>query len=443
MALHRNCAGMTRRDCLQLGLGTLLGGGLASALRARAPEDKSKAGSSGKAKSCILIWMDGGPTHYETFDPKPTAPVEFRGEFGSIATRITGARFSEHMTRMAGIANELAVVRSIRHDQGNHGAGNHYMMTGAPPRIPVGCGAFVSFHPSLGSVTAAEKGAPAGLPAYFSMPSMTRSGGPNFLGSKYAPFVVPDNPNGADFRVRDVALPRGLSGERFASRTATRNEVDRFQRLLDHSALDPAPSLDEHYQQAHQLMSSREAQAAFDIGREPDRVRETYGRNAFGQRALLARRLVEAGVPFITLADGGWDHHTKLFSTLKKRLPEWDQVFSALVQDLRQRGLLDTTLVVALGEFGRTPQINKDAGRDHWSNAMSVVFAGGGTPGGQVVGATDAKGFSAVDRVLSPESFVSTIYSKLGIDPNKILYTQTGRPTHLVSDPTPIRELMG
>jgi Protein of unknown function (DUF1501) len=440
MALHRNCAGVTRRDCLQLGLATLLGGGLASALRARADEGTKP---SGKAKSCILIWMDGGPTHYETFDPKPTAPVEFRGEFGSIPTRISGVRFSEHMKRMAGVADELAVVRSIRHDQGNHGAGNHYLMTGAPPRIPVGCGAFVSFHPSLGSVTAAEKGAPAGLPAYFSMPDMSRSGGPNFLGSKYAPFVVPDDPNSSYFRVRDVALPRGLSGERFASRTATRNEVDRFQRLLDQSALDPAPSLDEHYKQAHQLMASKEAQAAFDIGREPPRVRETYGRNSFGQRALLARRLVEAGVPFVTLYDGGWDHHTKLFSTLKTRLPMWDQTVAALIQDLRQRGLLDSTLIVALGEFGRTPQINKDAGRDHWSNAMSVVFAGGGTPGGQVVGATDAKGFSAVERVLSPENFVSTIYSKLGIDPNKILYTQTGRPTHLVSDPTPIRELMG
>jgi len=442
MASHQNCEGFSRRDCLQLGLGALLGGGLAHSLRL-----KSLAGDSSspkmQAKSCILIWMDGGPTHYETFDPKPNAPSELKGEFKPIATRVPGGQFSEHMTRLAGMANDLAVVRSIRHDQGNHGAGNHYMMTGAPPRIPVGCGAFVSFHPSLGSVTSAERGAPAGLPAYFSMPDMSRSGGPNFLGAKYAPFVVSDNPSSADFRVRDVALPRGLTGERFLERCDQRAEVDKFQRFLDKQVADPAMALDEHYLQANELMRSKEAQAAFDIAREPERLRETYGRNAFGQRALLARRLVEAGVPFITLYDGGWDHHTKLFETLKKRLPTWDQTVAALIGDLKQRGLLETTLVIALGEFGRTPQINKDAGRDHWANAMSVLFAGGGTPGGQIIGATDTKGYAAVERVLSPENFASTIYSKLGIDPGKILYNQQGRPSHLVSDPTPIKELMG
>jgi Protein of unknown function (DUF1501) len=440
MPVRMNCEGVTRRDCLQLGLGALLGGGLAHALRLRAGE-----GSAPKmqARSCILIWMDGGPSHYETFDPKPAAPSEIRGEFKPIATKVSGVQFSEPMTRLAAIADHVAVVRSIRHDQGNHGAGNHYMMTGAPPRIPVGCGAFVSFHPSLGSVTASERGAPAGLPAYFSMPEMSRSGGPNFLGARYAPFVVSDNPNTPDFRVRDVALPRGLTGERFLERCDQRAEVDKFQRVLDKQAADPATALDEHYQQAHDLMRSKEAQAAFDIAREPDRVRDAYGRTTFGQRALLARRLVEAGVPFITLYDGGWDHHTKLFESFKKRMPAWDRTVAALIADLSQRGMLDGTLVIALGEFGRTPQINKDAGRDHWSNAMSVLFAGGGTPGGQVVGATDVKGYAAVERVLAPENFASTVYAKLGIDPGKILYTAQGRPTHLVSDATPIKELMG
>jgi hypothetical protein len=387
--------------------------------------------------------MDGGPSHYETFDPKPGAPAEIRGAFKPIATKVPGVQFSEQMTRLAGIADRLAVVRSIRHDQGNHGAGNHYMMTGAPPRIPVGCGAFVSFHPSLGSVTAAERGAPAGLPAYFSMPEMSRSGGPNFLGAKYAPFVVADNPNSPDFRVRDVALPRGLTAERFLERCDERAEVDKFQRFLDKQAADPAAALDEHYQQAHDLMRSQEAQAAFDIAREPDRVRDAYGRTNFGQRALLARRLVEAGVPFVTLYEGGWDHHKSLFDAFKKRMPAWERTVAALVTDLGQRGMLDRTLVIALGEFGRTPQVNKDGGRDHWSNAMSVLFAGGGTPGGQAVGATDVKGYAAVERVLSPENFAATVYAKLGIDPGKILYNSQGRPTHLVSDPTPIKELMG
>src|SRR5207302_909370 len=234
MATHTNCASVTRRDCLRLGLGALFGGGLIDALRLRGLASSGDARA--RATSCILIWMDGGPSHYETFDPKPDAPAEYRGEFRPVATRVPDVFFAQHMQRLAGLADKLAVVRSIRHDQGNHGAGNHYMMTGAPTRIPVSCGAFVSFHPSLGSVTAKVRGAPAGLPAYFSMPEMTRSGGPNFLGAKYAPFVVSDNPNTADFRVRDVALPRGLSEGRFAGRKELRAEVDRFQRYLDPAA---------------------------------------------------------------------------------------------------------------------------------------------------------------------------------------------------------------
>jgi hypothetical protein len=317
------------------------------------------------------------------------------------------------------------------------------MMTGAPPRIPVGCGAFVSFHPSLGSATAHERGAPAGLPAYFSMPEMSRSGGPNFLGAKYAPFVVSDNPSSPEFRVRDVALPRGLTGERFESRRYIRLEVDRLQRIADKAAGDPVAALDEHYEQGYNLIASKEAQAAFDIHRETDRVRDSYGRTSFGQRTLLARRLVEAGVPFITLYEGGWDHHKDIFKELGKRLPSFEATIAALIEDLAQRGMLDSTLVIALGEFGRTPQVNKDAGRDHWSNAMSVLFAGGKTPGGQVVGATDVRGFSAVERVLSPENFAATVYTKLGIDPGKVLYNPQGRPAHLVADPTPIAELMG
>ncbi len=439
MPAHTNCAGVTRRDCLQLGLGTLLGGGLATALRAKTP---ASGALPPQAKACILVWMDGGPTHYEMFDPKPNAPAEFRGEFRAIPTAVPGVQFSEHMTQLAAQLGRYAMIRSIRHDQGNHGAGNHYMMTGAPPRIPVGCGAFVSFHPSLGSVVASEKGAPAGLPAYFSIPSMSRSGGPNFLGARYAPFVVDGNPSSAGFRVRDVALPTGLTDDRFASRTDLRREVDTFRRDTDRAAADPAVALDEHYVQAHDLMNSAAAQAAFDIGREPERTRERYGRNALGQRLLLARRLVEAGVPFVTVYDGGWDHHTNLFTSLKTRLPAWDNSVSAVIEDLAQRGMLDDTLVIALGEFGRTPQVNKDGGRDHWSNAMSVLFAGGHTPGGRVVGATDARGFAAVERVLSPENFASTVYAKLGIDPGKVLYAPNGRPSHLVSDPTPIRELM-
>ena len=437
-----NCEGLSRRSCLQLGLGSFLGGGLASALRIRslaASEEKPAATPA----SCILVWLDGGPTHYETFDPKPEAPREIRGAYETIPTGIAGVRFSKHMKQLASVSDKLAIIRSIRHDHGNHGAGNHYMMTGAPTRIPVSCGAFVSFHPSLGSVTARERGAPKGLPAYFSLGRMSRSGGPNFLGARYAPFVVKNDPNQGSFRVRDVALPKGLDGSRFSSRQDIRREVDQLLRIRDEAAGDPVESYDEYFRQGHELITSAQAQEAFDIHREPAATRDLYGRNSFGQRALLARRLVEAGVPFVTLYDGGWDHHTNIFKSLDSMLPPRDRALAALIQDLDQRGMLDSTMVICLGEFGRTPKINERGGRDHWSNAMSVLFAGGKTPGGQVVGATDRKGYSASKRVLSPENFASTIYRKLGINPDKILYTPEGRPVHLVSDPTPIRELMG
>lgn len=442
MKTYRDCTGVTRRNAIQLGLGGFLGLGFADGLLRRAMAGESTpAPMRTEAKSCILVWLDGGPSHYETFDPKPLAPKEVRGQFEPISTSVPGAAFSQHLPRLAAMADRLAIIRSICHNQGNHGAGNHYMMTGAPPRIPVGCGAFVSFHPSLGSATAHARGHKDGLPAYFSIPSMTRSGGPNFLGAQYAPFVVPDNPNNEAFRVRDVALPSGITDERFTKRESIRTRIDRLPRVTDAAAADPVRALDDYYMQGQQLMRSEKAQAAFSIQKEPPTVREKYGRNSFGQRALLARRLVEAGVPFITLNEGGWDHHTKLFESFNKRMPEVDATVAALIDDLDQRGMLDSTLVIVLGEFGRTPKINKDAGRDHWSQAMSVMMAGAGIPGGQIIGATDRAGYNAVDRVLSPEHFVSSVYRKLGMDPDQILYTPQGRPTHLVSDPTVIDEL--
>ena len=288
MSWQRNCEGGTRRDCLQLGLGVLAGGGLIDLLRLVGQANDSRpADPTRRPASCILIWMDGGPSHFETFDPKPDAPAEIRGELGAISTKIPGVCFSEHLPRLAGMANKLAIVRSVCHNQGNHGAGNHYMMTGTPPRIPVGCGAFVSFHPSMGSVTAYERGNGGGLPPYFSMPSMSRSGGPNFLGARFAPFVVADDPNQKDFRVRDVVPPAALAVERFTSRRDLRGVVDRIARIPDEAAGDPVRALDEYYLQGYNLVTSPEAQRAFDISAEPDKVRDAYGRSPFGQRALL------------------------------------------------------------------------------------------------------------------------------------------------------------
>lgn len=443
MSIHRNCEGVSRRDCLKLGLGSLLGGGFVNALRSRGLADDVVA----KKTSCILVWLDGGPSHFETFDPKPDAPAEIRGECQPIQTKIPGAYFSENMIRLAEISDKLTIIRSVRHDQNNHGAGNHYMMTGAPTRIPVSCGAFVSFHPSMGSVVSFERGAQDGLPPYFSIPEMARSGGPNFLGARHAPFVVGDDPNKESFIVRDVTIPKDLDDGRTLSRRAIRNRLDQFARFHDRAAGDPVAGADENYQQAVSLMSSAAAQRAFEIHREPNEVRESYGRNAFGQQALLARRLVEAGVPFVTLYSGGWDHHSNIFKAFKTKGQQFDSVVARLITDLDERGLLDTTLVIAMGEFGRTPQISTLAGqttpgRDHWSSAISVLMAGCGTPKGQVVGATDRQGYAAIEKVYAPENLVSSVYLKMGIDPDKILYTGAGRPTHLVSDARPITEVM-
>lgn len=446
-----SAAPLTRRSAVSLGIGGLAGGsfldlvGLVRRAQAAAP---ASAASPRPPANCILIWMDGGPSHIETFDPKPEAPAEVRGEFLPIRTNVPGIEISEHLPQLAKIADKYAIVRSVWHNQGNHGAGNHYMMTGAPPRIPVGCGAFVSFHPSLGSVAAHERRAPYGLPAYFSLPSMTRSGGPSFLGATHAPFVVSDDPNAKEFRVRDLAVPRGIDDSRFLARRDLRSLVDRLPRIQDPAAADPVRALDDYYDQGYRLVNTPEAQRAFDIQAEPDHVRDAYGRTPFGQRLLFARRLVEAGVPFVTINDGGWDDHRDLWGSLRKRLPPWDQAVAALINDLAVRGLLETTMVIALGEFGRTPTIStlqgeSKAGRDHWSSAMSILFAGAGTPGGQVVGKTDRLGHAPADRPLSPENFVSTIYTKLGIDPAKLFVTSANRPTYLVSDPTPIRELVG
>ena len=296
MTLHRNCDGLHRRDCLRFGLHGLLGGAISPLLGATARGAAAETTTVRRqAESCILIWLDGGPTHYETFDPKPDAPVEIRGEFETIGTKLPGVFFSKHMTRLAEVADKISVIRSIRHDQGNHGAGNHYMMTGAPPRIPVGCGAFVSFHPSLGSTVAHQRKTADGLPAYFSMPQMSRSGGPNFLGAQYAPFVVSDNPNSSSFRVRDVSLPIGIDSARFTRRRQWRSELDRLQRIEDDAAGDPARALDKFYDQAQQIILSSQAQEAFAIEKEAGATRTAYGRHPFGQRALLARRLVQAG----------------------------------------------------------------------------------------------------------------------------------------------------
>ena len=437
--IRRNCEGLGRRDFLQVGLGALGGLGLTELMALN-----GRAASSAAAKSdlrCIFIWLDGGPSHYETFDPKPEAPSEIRGEFKSIPTAVPGVHFSEVMPKLAKGLNDFSVVRSIAHRQNNHGAGNHYLMTGRPTPVPVGCGAFVTFHPSFGSVVSHFRGAEKGLPSYVSAPRMSRSGGPNFLGAEHAPFIIADNPNNEGFRVRDVSVPPEIAEGRARSRTALRESLDRMKRITDKAAEDPAVAFDEYYAQGFDLIHSPEAQAAFDISQEAEGVRDRYGRSDFGQRLLLARRLTEVGVPFVTVYYGGWDDHRGLFKAFQGGKAERiDTGVSALIADLKERGTLDNTLVFLLGEFGRTPKINKDAGRDHWSFAMSVLAAGGGIAGGQIVGATDVKGYYANENVYAPEDFAASLYTKMGIDPGTTLHDEVGRPIQLVDKGRLIKE---
>ena len=440
--LHRNCAGVSRRDFLQIGLGGTLALGLSDLLRLRASASPASATGAKKNVNCIMIWMDGGPSHYETFDPKPDAPAEIRGTFKTIPTSVAGVHFSEPVPELAKCFDKFTVIRSICHKDPNHGGGNHYMMTGAPTPVPVGCGAFVTFHPSFGSMVSYDRGVRSGLPAYMAMPGNTRSGGPNFLGGQHAPFVIGGDPNANGFQVRDVVVPAEITEGHATTRRELRASLDRMQRFNDKLVEDPAVVFDQFYQQGFDLVSSSKAQAAFDISREDAKVRDRYGRNDVGQRMLLARRLVEVGVSWVTVNYGGWDDHRKLFETYKgKRLQTFDQALSALIGDLHERGLMESTLVVALGEFGRTPKINKDAGRDHWPHAMSVLMAGAGIPGGQIVGATDVKGYHASENVYRPEDFAASLYTKMGIDPHQALHTNTGRPVALVNEGRLIKEL--
>lgn len=439
---HTNCAGVARRDFLQLGFGAIGGVTFTDILRMRAEAAEARGKSSPDQINCILVWLDGGPSHYETFDPKPDAPKEIRGEFKSIPTSIPGVHFSETMPNLAKAANKLSIVRSICHKDPNHGGGNHYLMTGSPTPVPVGCGAFVSFHPSFGSMVSHSRGVRGGLPAYMSMPNVSRSGGPNFLGAQHAPFVVGGDPSSKSFRVRDVTVPQSISEGRAMARQQLRHSLDSMERITAKVADDPTVGFDTFYQQGMELVTSPRAQAAFDISKEPEKVRESYGMSDFGQRLLLARRLVEVGVSFVVAYYGGWDHHRGIFKTMKDEAgPKLDKGLAALINDLDDRGMLDSTLVICLGEFGRTPKVNKDAGRDHWPGAMSVLMAGAGIPRGQIIGATDPKGYYAAENIYTPEDFAVSLYTKLGIDPHQVLHSNTGRPVQLVNGGKPIKEL--
>ena len=343
---------------------------------------------------------------------------------------------------MAGIADKLCIIRSICHRDPNHGGGNHYMMTGAPTPMPVNCGASATFHPSLGSMVSYARGTREGVPAYVAMPKQTRSGGPNFLGAKHAPFAIDGDPNRKGFKVRDVVLPPGISEGRAKTRRELRTALDRMARIADAAAEDPTLGFDTYYKQATSLVASPRVQTAFDISQESDEIRDRYGRNNVGQRLLLCRRLIEVGVSFITYQFGGWDHHTVIFDGLKKKVPPLDQGLTALITDLEERGMLETTLVILLGEFGRTPKINDRGGRDHWASLCTLAFVGGGLNMGQVIGRSARNADVPNSEPITPQNLMATLMHTLFDVPT--LRLQRGLPRQiaaLIETGQPIPEL--
>lgn len=433
------CVGTSRRDFLQVGGLSALGVGLhslggRSALAATAP----------KAKSCILIWLDGGPSHLESFDPKPDAPKEVRGPFQAIATSVPGIQLSELMPRTAKLMGQSAIIRSVTSPLGEHNFGTHYLLTGYKPTPALR-------YPTYGSVVTHLTTSPGDIPSHVAVPDMRVGGGkfvaPGYLPARVAPFEVGGDPASPQFRVRDLDAFPGIVDERLQRRKDYLDSLNQVDALAQATApADPA------FEQAYRLMMSPAARAAFDLEQESKQDRDRYGRKSIGQCCLLARRLVESGVPFVTVNNRGWDTHNDLVTRLKDGytgakipvglIPSLDAAYASLVEDLTDRGMLEETLVVVMGEFGRTPKLNTAGGRDHWPRVFSVMLAGGGIQGGQVVGASDDMGESPRDRPVTPSDLAATIYQQLGIAPDKTLYTPDGRPVKVSLHGTAIRELV-
>jgi hypothetical protein len=435
---HQRCDGIRRRDMLRLGGLVGLGFGLSDWLKVR---EVSSANTTARAKSCILLWLDGGPSHLETFDLKPDAPSEVRGPFRPISTNIPGVQICELLPNTARCADKLAIIRSMTSPLGEHGIANRYLLSGYKPSPAVE-------YPSYGSVIARVRGGTHILPPNIAIPEYRETAGAGFLGTSYRPFATGGDPAKPDFRVRDLDFYPGVDGSRVERRREFLTQLEDFQR----SAGEAAPASDPEFEQAYRLVTSKDAKQAFDLSQEKESVRAHYGPRTMGQSCLLARRLVERGVPFVSVLNTGWDTHANVVLQLKEGytgakvgvglVPTFDLAFSALVNDLDERGLLDETLVIAMGEFGRTPKLNTAGGRDHWPRVFSVVLAGGGVRGGQVIGASDTVGESPRERPVSPSDLARTIYTLLGIDPDSELHTADGRPVQINQGGKVIGELL-
>lgn len=444
-----------RRDALTIGSLTAFGISLCPGIgeRSLAAESQSSESQQSRppAKRCVLIWLDGGPSHLETLDPKPDASREVRGPLESIQTSVPGVSVTECLPGVAERLSRFAIIRSMTSPLGEHNFGTHYLMTGYRPTP-------VLEYPSFNCAAASVRNAKSALPSQIAVPDFRVGGGRfsgnGFLDADVAPFSVGSDPAKPDFAVKNLAPPAGLDSIRLDRRRQFLNQFDEFRRQTDAESVarisqtdDPAAkavSSTGSLEQAWELTSSPQFRAAFDLEDERPEVRNRYGRRTVGQSCLLARRLLERGVPFVTVNHRGWDTHADLYTRLKEGftgaktpvglIPTLDQAVSALTDDLAESGLLDETLIVIMGEFGRTPKLNTQGGRDHWPRVFSVALAGGGIAGGQVIGASDRNGESPAEHAVTPGDLTATIYSRLGLDPGRVIHTPDGRPVRLAPE---------
>ncbi len=434
--VNRPCDGINRRQFVQVGSLAALAFGLPEWLRARAMAPDLNR----KTVNCILIWAQGGPSHLDLFDPKPDAPVEIRGEFGTIPTCDPSVRFCEHLPRLARHFDKFSLIRGGDPQNGSHGLADYMLMTGHRLNPSL-------IYPCYGSVIAQKRGYKNDMLPFVQIGSNIdrrfNGGVAGILGDQFNPFEVNGDPNNPGFRVRDLSAPNLDAIKRLERRRSMLAEVEKFQEGVEKTSSSSVIARDAFYEKAFSLITSPLAKKAFDLNREPEKVRDDYGRNAFGQSCLLARRLIESGVHFVTVTDSGWDTHQNNFAAIKTRLaPKLDQGYSALLRDLHARGMLDSTLVIWMGDFGRTPKVNSSAGRDHWATAHTICIGGGGAPLGKVIGRTDSQGERVVDSPVRPADLAATIYTLLGVPLDTWFHSPDGRPVQLVSEGHVVRDLV-
>jgi len=388
----------------------------------------------GKAKSLIHIFLPGGMAHQDTFDPKPLAPVDYRGEVGWINSKVEGVQLGEHFKQTAQVVDKITICRAMTHGEAAHERGTHNMFTGYRPNPAL-------IFPSMGSIVSHEFGPRNNLPPYVCIPSMpTNFAGSGYLSSAYSPFSLGSDPASGNFTVQDLNLPGDVDNKRFTSRRSMLDAVNNH--FVSKEKADGLEAMDTFYQRAYGLISSQKAREAFNINAEPAKLRDEYGRHAAGQRMLLARRLVGAGVRLVSLTYGGWDMHNNIKASMADQAPAFDQGFATLIRDLDRNGLLDSTMVMVSSEFGRTPKINGTAGRDHWPKVFSIVLAGGGIKKGFVYGKSDPTASEPDDDALSVEDMAMTVYNQMGIDGVKRLIAPGNRPIDIVNSGKVINDLL-